>query len=102
MILLDVNVLVYAHRAEMREHPPAANLLNNLVNGDHPFGVVENGKEDAAPVAEIIGNDGAVLKFEAKGRLDEIRQGTAADVIGLSTGPADLVVPAVMEVPVGL
>jgi hypothetical protein len=41
---------------------------------DLPFGVVETGEKDAAPVVEIIGNDGAVLKFEADSRLDQLRR----------------------------
>src|SRR5205807_10147761 len=42
--------------------------------GDLPFGVVETGEEDAAPVVEVIGDDGAVVKFEIKGRLDQLRR----------------------------
>jgi uncharacterized protein len=41
VILLDVNVLVYAHRADMPEHPASAKLLDDLVNGDRSFGVPE-------------------------------------------------------------
>jgi hypothetical protein len=50
--------------ARQRPEPP----------GDLPFGVVETGEEDAASVVEIIGNDGAVLKFEADSRLDQLRR----------------------------
>ena len=41
MQVLDVNILVYAHRAEGPEHPAIAAYLDELVNGDQRFGVPE-------------------------------------------------------------
>jgi toxin-antitoxin system PIN domain toxin len=41
VILLDVNVLVYAHRSDMPEHPASASFLTDLVNGEQTFGVPE-------------------------------------------------------------
>lgn len=41
MILLDVNVLVYAHRAEMPHHPACRQLLEDLIDGGRTFGVPE-------------------------------------------------------------
>jgi hypothetical protein len=35
-----------------------------------PFSILE----DAAPVVELIGNDGAVMKFKADSRLDQLRR----------------------------
>lgn len=43
MQLADVNVLVYAHRAESQEHPAYAEWLTALANGREPFGVSELG-----------------------------------------------------------
>jgi toxin-antitoxin system PIN domain toxin len=37
VILLDVNVLIYAHRAELPQHAPALALLNGLLDGDDAF-----------------------------------------------------------------
>ena len=42
--------------------------------GDLPFGPIESGEEYAAALLETIGDDRAVLKFESKGGLDEIRR----------------------------
>lgn len=39
MILLDVNVLIYAHRAEMPEHPAMIKFLTGLIGGDVMFGI---------------------------------------------------------------
>ena len=39
MKLLDVNVLIYAHRAEMKEHAEYRRWLENLLNGDSAFGM---------------------------------------------------------------
>ncbi|MGC4117481.1 MAG: type II toxin-antitoxin system VapC family toxin [Myxococcales bacterium] len=41
MLLPDVNVLVYAHRAESPEHEAHARWLTELVNGQEPFGMSE-------------------------------------------------------------
>ena len=41
MILLDVNVLVYAHRADMPRHPECRQLFDSLLVGPHVFGVPE-------------------------------------------------------------
>jgi uncharacterized protein len=41
VILLDVNLLVHAHRADMPEHPDAARFLSDLLHGDRTFGVPE-------------------------------------------------------------
>lgn len=41
MQLLDVNVLIYAFRDEMVQHPPVAAFLDGLVNGEDRFGVPE-------------------------------------------------------------
>lgn len=37
MIAVDTNILVYAHRAELREHPRAHARLKALVEGDEPW-----------------------------------------------------------------
>lgn len=39
MILPDVNVLIYAFRADVPEHPLCRKWLVNVVNSDVPFGV---------------------------------------------------------------
>lgn len=39
MVLLDVNVLVYAHRKDSRHHRPYLRWLENLANSDHAFGL---------------------------------------------------------------
>jgi toxin-antitoxin system PIN domain toxin len=41
MILLDVNVLVYAHREDLPEHPTNKRFLEGLIGGESPFGVPE-------------------------------------------------------------
>ncbi len=37
----DVNIYIYAHRAELPEHERYADLLRDLVGGDSPVGVSE-------------------------------------------------------------
>lgn len=37
----DINVLIYAHRGEVDEHERYAKWLEELVNGDEPFGASE-------------------------------------------------------------
>ncbi|MBA3273449.1 MAG: type II toxin-antitoxin system VapC family toxin [Chthoniobacterales bacterium] len=39
MQILDVNILVYAYRADAPEHPLLAPFLQNLIDGDLPFGI---------------------------------------------------------------
>jgi len=39
--LLDVNLLVYAHRADAPEHPEAARFLTDLILGERTFGIPE-------------------------------------------------------------
>jgi toxin-antitoxin system PIN domain toxin len=39
VILLDVNVLIYAHRAELPQHAKSLAFLNGLLDGDDPFAV---------------------------------------------------------------
>ena len=41
MVIVDVNILVHAHRAEAPEHPLVAGFLRGLMNGGRPFGVPE-------------------------------------------------------------
>jgi len=41
MLMPDVNVLVYAHRAESPEHERYAAWLSDLANGDEPFALSE-------------------------------------------------------------
>lgn len=41
MLLLDVNVLVYAHRAEVPEHARARRWLEETLNGMEPVGLSE-------------------------------------------------------------
>jgi uncharacterized protein len=41
MLLLDVNILVYAHREEMLQHGPIRQWLTELVHGPTSFGVPE-------------------------------------------------------------
>ncbi|MBI4815084.1 MAG: type II toxin-antitoxin system VapC family toxin [Deltaproteobacteria bacterium] len=43
MIIPDVNVLIYAHRAESPEHPRYADWLRALATGVEPFGLSELG-----------------------------------------------------------
>lgn len=39
MLMPDVNVLVYAHRADLEAHRPYREWLADLVNGPEPFGL---------------------------------------------------------------
>jgi len=39
MLCIDVNVLVYAHRADLPEHPAYRRLVERLANGDEPMGL---------------------------------------------------------------
>ena len=39
MILPDVNVLVYAHREDAADHDRFRDWLEDLVNGDHAYGI---------------------------------------------------------------
>lgn len=39
MLCVDVNVLVYAHRADLREHEDYRQLLERLANSDEPLGL---------------------------------------------------------------
>ncbi len=39
MRCVDVNVLVYAHRADLPEHPEYRGLLQSLANDDEPLGL---------------------------------------------------------------
>ena len=39
MLMPDVNVLVYAHRADLEAHRPYREWLDDLVNGPEPFGL---------------------------------------------------------------
>lgn len=41
MILPDVNILVYAHRTESRDHGAYREWLEGLVNGDQAYGVFD-------------------------------------------------------------
>jgi toxin-antitoxin system PIN domain toxin len=41
MIVPDVNVLIYAHRADATDHAAYARWLQELVSGDAPFGCSE-------------------------------------------------------------
>lgn len=41
MILLDVNVLVYAHRADTPNHAAIRSWLEDLINGDHAYGIAD-------------------------------------------------------------
>lgn len=41
MILPDVNVLVYAHRADAPNHPAYRRWLENLINGDQAYGMAD-------------------------------------------------------------
>ncbi|MDQ3441007.1 MAG: type II toxin-antitoxin system VapC family toxin [Planctomycetota bacterium] len=41
MILIDANVLVYAHRAELPQHPPIEEFMQELLADQRPFGVPE-------------------------------------------------------------
>lgn len=43
MLLPDVNVLVYAHRADAPEHGRYADWLRRLATGSEPFGLSELG-----------------------------------------------------------
>ncbi|CAM3383237.1 VapC toxin family PIN domain ribonuclease [Mycobacterium intermedium] len=39
MLCVDVNVVVYAHRADLPEHADYRRLLEHLANGDQPLGL---------------------------------------------------------------
>jgi predicted nucleic acid-binding protein len=39
MVLLDVNVLVYAHRQDATDHQAYLNWLENLINSDQAYGL---------------------------------------------------------------
>jgi uncharacterized protein len=39
MLCVDVNVLVFAHRADLSEHPTYRPLLERLANNDQPLGL---------------------------------------------------------------
>lgn len=41
MFLVDVNVLVYAHRPDRPEHPAIASWLRDVAEGDEAFGVAD-------------------------------------------------------------
>ena len=41
MFIPDVNVLIYAHRAESIKHEEAAKLITDLANSESPFGLSE-------------------------------------------------------------
>jgi hypothetical protein len=41
MVLIDVNVLVYAHRLEATNHPAYRRWLEDLVNSDEAYGMSE-------------------------------------------------------------
>ena len=41
MFLLDVNVLVYAHREDRPEHEPIRRWLEEVLNGDRAFGLAD-------------------------------------------------------------
>lgn len=43
MLLPDVNILIYAHRAESPDHERYADWLRHLANGAEPFGLSELG-----------------------------------------------------------
>ncbi len=43
MILIDVNVLVYAHREDADRHEEYRGWLENAIGGDAPFGVADLG-----------------------------------------------------------
>jgi toxin-antitoxin system PIN domain toxin len=39
MILMDVNVLVYAHRADSVHHAPMKKWVEDVINGDQAYGI---------------------------------------------------------------
>lgn len=41
MILIDVNVLVYAHRSDAAHHPKYSEWLESVINGDSPYGLAD-------------------------------------------------------------
>lgn len=41
MVMPDVNVLVYAHRADTREHLEHAAWISRLAGGEEPFALSE-------------------------------------------------------------
>lgn len=53
MLLPDVNVLIYAHRAESPEHERYAEWLRELADGAEPFGLSELG---ASAFVRIVTN----------------------------------------------
>jgi toxin-antitoxin system PIN domain toxin len=53
VVLPDVNVLIYAHRAESPDHDRYADWLRQLANGAEPFGLSEFG---ASAFVRIVTN----------------------------------------------
>lgn len=41
MVLLDVNVLVHAHREDSTDHTSYRRWLEQLINSDHPYGLAD-------------------------------------------------------------
>ena len=41
MVLLDVNVLLYAHRQESPDHDPYRNWLEDVINGSQAYGMAD-------------------------------------------------------------
>jgi uncharacterized protein len=39
VILIDVNILVYAHRADSPHHEPMRKWLEDIINGDQAYGI---------------------------------------------------------------
>jgi len=56
MILLDVNILVNAHRKDAPHHAPLKRWLEDLINGDQAYGladIVLSGSSDSLPYRHI-------------------------------------------------
>lgn len=74
MLLPDVNVLIYAHRAESPEHDRYADWLKQLASGSEPFGLSELG---ASAFVGIVTNpkiwDGATSLDDALEFIDRLR-----------------------------
>ena len=41
MLLIDVNILVYAHREDANEHESILSWLSNVVNGERAYGIAD-------------------------------------------------------------
>jgi toxin-antitoxin system PIN domain toxin len=87
MLLPDVNVLIYAHRAESPEHDRYAEWLRRLASGTEPFGLSELG---ASAFVRIVTNpkiwSEATSLEDALEFIDRLRSRPNARALGHGPG----------------